>query len=352
MVHRATVLRASVVAALLTAAGSALGQAPGDILFTDEFTDSINLLNAPGVWTPLVTFNDPNVRLAQITSVGKTWYVANGPKPVQDPSTGGIFRIDDLFGSPSVSTLASGDPLQNPIGLRYSKKTKQLITVNHIDGPINQPAFEGILAVDPANGNVTKVYEEQGGGKPVYKDGYRLTPDANSDDFFITCVNGGVYDGGPGDFNKASCIWRLSIDPNTLQGSVSLVADLSSVLADPLTFVRGITSVPGTSDLYIGDGATQAIYKMTLDNNGDFSGIAAIATGIQDPWEIVFNPYTKKLVYGEQDISTISQMNLDGSNIELLAKGVGARGIAIVPTPGGLALLGAAGVIGLRRRRA
>lgn len=341
-------------ATLAAVAGStgAFAQAPGDILFTDEFTDSVNLINSPGVWTPLVTFNDPNVRLAQLTSVGKTWYVANGPKPVQDPSTGGIFQIDDLFGSPSVSTLASGDPLQNPIGLRYSKQTKQLITVNHVDGAINQPAFEGILAIDPSNGNVTKVFEEQGGGPPTYKDGYRLTPDANSNDFFITCVNGGVYDGGPGDMNKGSCIWRLSIDPNSLQGTVSLLADLSGVTNDPLTFVRGITSVPGSNDLYIGDGATQAIYRMTLDNNGDYSSISAIATGLNDPWEIVYNPYTKKLVYGEQDISTISQMNLDGSNIELLAKGVGARGIAIVPTPGGAVLLSIAGLVGARRRRA
>lgn len=342
------------VAALLGCAlgGAAFGQAPGDILFTDEFSDTINIINSPGVWTPLVTFNDPDTRLAQITNIGGRWYVANGPKPVHDPSTASIIQIDDLFGSPIVTTLAQGEPLQNPIGLKYHGKTGQLITINHVDSQINKPKNEGIYAIDPSTGAVTEVYKQQDGQVPVYKTGYRLVADPNSDDFFVTCVNGGVYDGGPGDMNKGSCIWRLSINPNTLQGTVTLLADLSSVLNDPLTFVRGITAVPGTNDLYIGDGATKAIYRMTLDGNGDYSSISAIATGIQDPWEIIYNPYTNKLVYGEQDISTISQMNLDGSNIQLLASGVGARGLAIVPTPGGAALLGFAGLLASRRRRA
>jgi hypothetical protein len=339
--------RAVVALSLLAGAPGALGQAPGDILFTDEFTDSVNLINSPGVWTPLVTFDDPDVRLAQITNRGNRWYVANGPKAVQDPSTGSIVQIDDLFGSPIVSTLASGDPLQNPIGLKYDRVSKRLLAVNHIDGDIDQPAFEGILSINPNTGGVTELFEESGGGNPTYKDGYRLTADPNSDDFFVTAVNGGAFNGGPGDMNLGSCIWRLDVGT----GSVSLLADLSTVDGGPLTFVRGITAVPGTSDLYIGDGSTQAIYRISLDGNGDFSSIAAIATGLADPWEIIYNPYTNKLVYGEEDISTISQMNLDGSGIELLATGVGARGLAIVPTPGGAAILALAGLVGFRRRR-
>jgi MYXO-CTERM domain-containing protein len=343
-----------VIVALVVASGAvsaAFGQAPGDIIFTDELSDTINHLTAPGVWTPLVTFNDPSVRLAQITNIGNRWYVANGPRPVDDPSNASIFQIDNLFGVPSVSTLASGEPLQNPIGLKYHKATGQLITVQHVDSPINQPKKEGIFAIDPSSGAITEVFAQQNGAKPIYRDGYRLIADPNSDDFFVTCVNGGIFDGGPGQFNKGSTIWRLSIDPNTLEGTVSLLVDLSNVLADPLTFVRGITAIPGTSDLYIGDGFTQGIYKVSLDGSGDFSTISQIAAGIQDPWEIVYNPYTNKLVYGEQDISTISQMNLDGSGIELLATGVGARGIAIVPTPGGVALLTLAGLVSIRRRR-
>ena len=80
-------------------------------------------------------------------------------------------------------------------------------------------------------------------------------------------------------------------------------------------------------------------------------GMSAIATGFDGAQDIVYNQYTGKLVFSDFVQQRIYQMNLDGSGLEVLAEGVNARGLTVVPAPGSLLALGGCMLASYRRRR-
>lgn len=346
------------LSALLAVCGSALGGVTpvnGDIIFTSQQDSSIKLISGfgPSVATTLYTFGDVGDFPAGITKgIDGSYYVSRSKLPV--PNAGaGIARIDDLFGSPMVSSVATGDPLQNPAALGFSSATGRLITISN---PGSAGTIRGIFDVS-TGGSVTTVANEVNSGTG-YRSGAGLTKDPNSDDFFVTGINGGVFDPMTID-GQASTLWRARYDG--MSDSYSLdpapILDFTDSLGLGLhlTNVRGVAAVPGTNDLYVSDFVTESIYRITLDVMGNFSSIAFVVGGLDQPESLIYNPWTNKLVIDERGgltSSVISQINLNGSGYEVLASGDHARGFYIVPTPAGLALLPIAGLFAARRRRA
>lgn len=349
--------RALVLLAVAGIAAAVHARPGGDIIFTDEVTDTVRLLSGGNV-TTLWAFNDPTTRLADII-VGPDgeYYVANGPLPRENPSTASIYRFDNLLHAPVLSTLASSDPLQDPYGLAFNAASNHLIAVNNPPFlPVLPNHNDGLVAVNRANGSQIMSYNEppKATGNPQYSAGNGIVADPfNANSYIVTCVNGGVFNEGQINDLEASTIWRMSFDTNTLQSTASLLVDLSSTnLGTPLTFLGGITSAG--NDLFVADRRADAVYKIVLDANGDFSSIVQVLGGLNEPENLIYNPYTGKLVIDVRDELNnpmIVQCNLDGSGYEVLATGFHARGFEIVPAPATLGLLGLGGLIAARRRR-
>ena len=347
---------------LSTSLTSVASGALGDILFTDEIDDEIQLLSADGsTLNTLVSFADPDTRLAGITQgpLGE-FYVANGPLPLPNPSTSSILKITNLFGTPNVTTLASSDPIQNPIGLEFDPVTNQLVVINNPNqtvGPVGD-LFEGVLGVNTSTGATSEIWEEDPmATAPRYRDGNRLTADPNSNDFFVVSGNGGdpAMSGG-----SASVIHRLSIDPMTNVGTMTVLADLSNVGGNLLSDVRDITTDPA-GNIYFGDRDTNTIYKMTLDGMGNLDTISPfLDMGITEPGLITYDPVNDRLVFSEislnQTPGKISAVNLDGTGYTVLREDVNPRTLHVVtfiPAPGTAGFLaGAFGLFATRRRRA
>lgn len=347
-------------------AGAAHAQAPGDIVFTNTAAvgdQRVDWYSVSGnVNTTLFTFTDTVTQLSDLELVGNTWYaVDRNQPPVASPTSARIIQIDDLFGTPVASTLAISDPIQRGTGLRYDPQSGQLLFVNNPGSADNVvPRFEGILAINPSGGAVTQVYQQPPLSDPFprWADGIYMDRDVNSNDFFVVTGNGGIFDGGTGEL-QGSTLQRLSVDPNTLVGTASLVVDLSDTsatgLAFPLLRSQGVVSVPGTNDVYINDIEADALVKITLDGSGNFQSATVVATGafLDSATDMTYDPFTNTLVIG--NAGTIApglyRVSLDGSTVTTLVAGVSPRGIIIIPAPGALGLLGAAGVVALRRRR-
>ena len=229
----------------------------GDIIFTDQLTGTINMVNSPLNTSVLHTFQG-NTRISDIIRIGNNWYVGDGPRPEADPSPGKIWKVTDLFGAPSDSIHSDSDPVQNPIGMIYDRASDHIITVNN---PVSNQLpnhFDGILGVARSDGAAVEIFEEPpAGSRPRYRAGVRLAPDRASDDYFVTVLNGGIQTGAD-DFDFGSVIYRLDIDRNTMVGNVELVVDLSDTgvtgLSRGLTFTRGIVTLPGSNDMYVVDG--------------------------------------------------------------------------------------------------
>lgn len=331
------------IAAVASLAGTTIAQVDGDVLFTSEAQDSIRLVSG-GTVSTLYSFST-DVRLAGIDQAAGSFYVASGFP--SEPTDSKIFKITDLFGSPSASILDDGFPIMNPIGLEYDRGTGQLLSVNNPGfDPNIDPRFEGILGTSLA-GNTNVLFEEPplGDPNPKYRAGADITPDRISGDFFVTSDNGGVDDPGGYTDSEASTLWRL--DPTT--GTMDLLVDLSNSSEGTLTQVRGITTLPN-GDVVITDRFSDSIYRVSLDGSGQFDSISLIAA-VTTPGRIEYNRYNNTLVFGEADLDQISQINLDGSGYTVLATNVQPRGLYIVPAPSSLALLGLGGLIAVRRRR-
>ncbi len=348
------------IAMLAALAGGVTGAASGqNILITEHNTQTVYKMNVyTNVITPLITYGDPNIRLAGIErGPGGAFYVANGPLPVQDPSTATIFKIKGLLGGAPVSSVfAQNDPLQNPIGLRYHAPTNNLLVVNNPpENSMQQPAFDGILGYDLSNGNMTQVFQQAPAGDPppVYRQGARMIVDpSGAGDYIATSLNGGVYDGGSGDLNKGSTLWRVNVD-GSLNGTMSLLVDLSNTsIGTPLTFVRGVAAGPA-GELYITDLSTDTLYRIDLDGGGNFSSIASVVSITQGSGmlDVVYHPITNKLYFSTSNSDELYSVNLDGSGLSLIASNFEARNFYLVPAPGSLALLGIGSLVAMRRRR-
>lgn len=345
--------------AALTLAASAGAVGLGDIVFVDVTGDTVNSYRyGPGARFVEHTFADANgeINLAQIRRVDGSWYVNSDNVPIQNPSVAQIFRIDNLFGASSATTVFASHPLQRNVGLDYHRGSDTLIAINNAPQADQLPVeFEGIIGVARDGSSAGFIFDEDVGStsNPRYKAGNRITKDPfDGDRFYVTAVNGGAGDTGVGDDTvRPSQIYTLDM-ANDGSGTLTQLVDFTST-APTLTFVRGITSAVGSDgfvDLYITDSFADAIYRVDLDANGDFAALDLVAN-VEDPGEIQFNRYTNTLVFGQVALDTLAQINLDGSGYEVLATDVSPRGIWIVPTPGASAMLGLAALVGLRRRR-
>lgn len=343
----------------LASVAQAAPPSDGDLVFTDEFSDAVYHLPI-GMPADLL-FSVPSSRLAGITRIGSDWFISDGPFPVTDPSNSRIIKATGLFsGAPVVSTFASSGDIQNPIGLTYHSGANSLVGVmNPGKGP---PKFDGLLAIDSTGTATTRLFEEPDPGStasPRYNAGAYIVQDVNRGNrFLVTNSNGGVDAPDPSEDNfVASTLHAFTIgdDLTTTHDYIYDFSASSTGLADTLFEVRGLT-IAG-DNVFVSDVLRGEIYKLTLDGTGAVSGISLLAAGLDQPESLIYNPFTNKLIIdeaGELDPTRarISQMNLDGTGYEVLAEGFHARGFAIVPTPGTLALLGAGGLLAGRRRRA
>jgi len=352
------------VAALVACtSGSVLAIGPGDLIFTRRDTggpDQINLFSG-GVVTNLVTFDDPITRLSDLVMAPDgTVFVGNGPLPPPDPnvSSASIIRVQDILGTPVITNLASGIPLWNPVGVTFDVGNNQVLTVNNLGSDFDvTDRAEGVLGVE-LDGTVTKVFEQNPlPPRPRFEAGGYIEPDPQgTGDFITVSVNGGIFDGGGGGVGElqGSQLYRLEVPGAGAVGTGSLLVDLSDTtvtgLAEPLTFVVGITSVPGTNELFVTNKADlDSVFRVTLTGDGQFESITKIIDGLNDPEEITYDPFNDKLVIAEVD--KISRINLDGSGYEVLVETSRVRGIVVIPSPAGLSTLALGGLLILRRRR-
>ncbi len=343
---------ATALVALAGLASSALGS-NGDIVFTNQTDDSIKLLSGGSVST-LVSFADSSVRLAGITRAGNGhWYVANGPIVPTDTSAQ-IFEIDDIFAAvPSVSVLASGNPTQNPIALRWDGARQVLFSVNNPGEHNLDPEYDGILAYG-LDGTVTQVWNEpESPTPPRYFDGvWMANLRDGSGDYMVVAQNGGAF-GGSANL-ASSTVWRLSVD-GSLSGSMSLLADLGDTgalgIAESILDSRGV-AVTDSGRIFITGKDTGKVYEVDL--TGGFS-LTEIASGIDHVTRIEYDRFNDRLVLAQQEFSIgfgqISTINLDGSGFAVLASGVSPRDLYVIPTPATLALVGIGGLVATRRRR-
>jgi len=344
------IMTAAAIVAVAGATGASAAFQNGDIIFVDTPNDTVNIYRAAsGTTETLYQFNDPNntIRLAGITRVNGRFYVNSGFASPSTPSEAAIFELRKLFGNTVESTLASSNPLLNPIGIAYHRGSDRLLSVNN-PGPGSQPD-EGIIGTRISDGDVKLSFAENPADpQPRYQAGLRITRDpGNADQFFAVTANGGVLD-GPGDEGKGSVLHRITVDANG-DATQAAIYDFSATPFGPVTFLRGVAAVG--SDVYVTDSFTGGIYRIALDANGDFDSISLVIDNLgAEPGELQYNQYTNKLVFGMND-NTINQVNLDGTGFETLVMGVAPRGMYIIPTPGGVALLGLAGLAIARRRR-
>lgn len=340
--------------ALCGLAGGAVAQVDGTIVYTDEVTDAVYQLDGVNTSTQLISFAPDNeFRLGGLLNVGGTFYVSNGPSVTSTTPSAEIRRLDNLFGGGATSTvLSSGAPLFNPIGLAWDATNGQILAANNPTAmPIPTGYVRGItglnlttLASDVIAEAVNPIQNGEF-SRPI-----RLAKEANRDSFVIADGEGSLFN-GPN--TQGSVLWRMS-DVTSNSANIDVLVDLGDTsvtgLGVVLEEIRGVTSV-GNS-LFITEAvSTDAIYRVDLDVNGDFQSITQIASGFQAAQEIVHNRYTDKLVFSDALAQRVYQMDLDGSNLEVLMEGVNARGIAIVPTPASAALLGLGGLVATRRRR-
>ncbi len=355
MTARNSIIALAAIAGTACAANAQIAQ----VVFTDRLTGDVNLLDTsnPGSFNTLTSFG-ANARIAEITKGPQgAWFVTSAPFPIQDPSTASVRRIDDLFGTPVQSTVASSDPMQDPVGIKWDRRLNRLLVVDNQDDNLTQPQFAGVLGVG-LGGSVDVIYQDDDSQPaPRFQAGTRLAKVPNSNDWYATSTFGGAVGGGPG----GSQIYTLSVNPNTLQGSMDLLVDLSDTsvtgLGESLSGTRGVTVDPNTGNLYVVDFRTDGLYEITVDGNGDFAGISQLLSGLNDPVDIIYNEFDGNLIFSDTDQSSVSpnpkiwSVNLDGTGLTELASGVSARGLALVPAPSTLGLLGLGTLVAARRRR-
>jgi len=341
-------------AAILGTSGLAMAQ-QSEFLFTNRDDPGIDAFIG-GSQSRIIDVTNPGAFLAGIVQVGSSFYFNDGAANFDPTLTSGLFRLDDAFGSPSIAPVATGLPLENPIGLQWDAGRGNFITVNNPFSP-TPSSFDGILGVTPG-GTVTQVFEEDlSVPRTRYQGGARLAREAFTDSYLATSINGSAAVSGTGELGNGSAIIRIDID-GSLAGSQSTVVDLADTsvtgLAEPLLDTAGIAVNPNDGLVYLTDRNAGAIYELTLDGSGAFDSIRMLIDGLDEPEEIQYDPFNNRLVFDENrggDLGRISQVELDGSGLQVLVDGVETRGIVVVPAPASLGLLAMGGLVAARRRR-
>lgn len=362
-----TIILAAIAAVSGSVAAVASGAGVGNIIFTATSDDTIKYYDN-GVITSLVSFSDPDVRLAEIFQGPEgQYYVSSGPFPVNTSNNkSAIYRVDNIFSSPSVSTLKSGYDMANPSGMAWNSATRNIVYANNPQSQYGNDTqvYRGIRSVNADTGTDVGSYQQTASSFPTLRTANDVTqnPYGSANDYYVTCLNGGNADFSGPDAAWSS-IWKFAYDTGTLAGTPSLLVNLGDTsatgLANSLTFVRTSTIKVSTNEMYVVNapvavGATNGIYKINLDSFGNFAGISLL---FQDnvnaprPDAIEYNPFTDKIVFSDETTGNVYQINPDGSGFETLATGVFARGFTFIPAPGALAVAGLAGLVAARRRR-
>lgn len=364
---RMTALAAA--AAIAALSGTVAAQSAGDVVFTTD-DGGVWLRTLGGTTTQLAQINDPGVRLADLAfGPDGTLYVNSGPAPVQNPSQAVVYRIDDPFGAANVSVLASSDPLQNPVGLVYDPNSGNLLAVNNPGTPGQPQFYIGLLGINPTTGAVTEVLERDISSFPTWNRGsYLSAVPGVAGEFFATAAEGSatIIPPVPG-FNRAGSLHRLTVSSDLATASESLIVDLGDTsvtgLSKAITRVTGVTAVDAQT-LFVSafdfDDQAGAIYRVDLDTDGNFVGLQDITSGNVPqtflPEELEYNPFTGTLLFADRSTSgasggNILEINLDGTGFSIFANEGRVRGIAIIPSPAGAALLAMGGLVASRRRR-
>ncbi|GMV24654.1 MAG: hypothetical protein AMXMBFR58_06850 [Phycisphaerae bacterium] len=363
-----------IIIAVLAAAGTASvaqAAAVGNIVFTSKTNDAVMYYNNGAVST-LVSFADPDVRLAEILRAPTgEYYVGSGPFPVDTANNkSAVYRIDNVFAAvPVVSTVKQGFDMANPSGMAWHSASRNIVYANNAQSEYGNDSqvHRGVRAVNADSGVDVNSYQQT--VPPSYPAVYTTNdvtrnPYAGANDYYLTCINGGNNDFSSSDA-PWSTLWHYSVDPGTMVGTPSLMVNLGDTsatgLSAPVTFARSSTIKESTREMFITNAALtiqnqslNGILKVTLNPDGSFGGISLVFQDLiaaNRPDAIEYNPYTDKVVFSDETTGNIYQINPDGSGFELVTSGVGARGFYFVPAPGSLALVGLAGLAAARRRR-
>lgn len=358
------------VLALAGLAGAANAAAVGNIVFTSKVNDAVMYYNNGAVST-LVSFADPDVRLAEILRAPTgEYYVDSGPFPVDTGNNkSAVYRIDNVFAAvPVVSTVKQGYDMANPEGMAWHSGTRNIIYANNAQSEYGNDTavFRGIRAVHGDTGVDVASYQQTFISAPTVRTATDVTknPYGGANDYYLTSVNGGNFDFSTPDASWSS-LWHYNVNPGDMTGTPSLMVNLGDTsatgLAKPLTFVRHSTIKQASNQMFIvnaaldiQDQSMNGIYAIKLNPDGTFGGISMIFQDLVNalrPDNIEYNPYTDKVVFSDEPTGAIYQINPDGSGFELVTANVGARGFYFVPAPGSLALVGLAGLAAARRRR-
>ncbi len=291
------------------------------------------------------------------------FYVTAGQFPVDlGNNKSAIYRVDNLFGAASHSTVKQGFPLANPTTLKYNTANGKLVTVNNGQSeynPVNP--VRGLLSVDAATGATATAFNQDPFDalpQPITANDIINSPYA-SNQYYVACVNGGDNDYSFPD-SPASTIWKFNYDTGTEAASPSLLVNFADTaatgLGSKLTLVRTVDIKPSTGEVFFVDGRT-GIYKAQLDGsgnwiNGSVQMLLPVSASFPRLGGAKWNPYTDKLVFTDENTAGFYQMNTDGSGLETLAgPGENVFGVYFVPAPGALGMAGLAGLLIARRRR-
>ncbi len=354
--------------ALCGLAAGAQAAAVGNIVFTSKTNDAVMYYNN-GVTSTLVSFSDPDVRLAEILRAPSgEYYVDSGPFPVDTGNNkSALYKIDNVFAAvPSVSTVKQGFDMANPEGMVWYNGHRTVVYANNPQSEYGNDTqvYRGVRAVNVDTSVDVGSYQQVVNiPSPRTSNDVLKNPYGGANDFYLVSINGGSAI-VPNDA-AWSTLWNYQVNPGDMTGTPSLMVNLGDTsvtgLAKSLTFVRHATIKSSANEMFIVNAALNSqdqsmngIFKITLNGDGSFGGISMIFQDLVNalrPDNIEYNPYTDKVVFSDEPSGAIYQINPDGSGFELVVAGVGCRGFYFVPAPGSLALVGLAGLTLGRRRR-
>ena len=313
-------------------------------------------------------------------------YDVDAPTPLVIPSvttvykfsTNGLLSVLDGAPQPGFGNIvATGGDLRNPNEAVFDAASNQMIYPNNNQNIQSTPdEVQSVLGMNVTTGAIQRIVTDTSANfldLPNYRQLGGITTDpTGAGDYLFSSPDGGTtIPPGNNQALTGASLWRLS-GTSAPGATASLVVDLAGPvvlgqLGKQLGFSLCIEAIPGQNALLLTDvgdinGVGSAIYRIDLNGDGTFNSISTLIDqtsfpGLAQVGDVVYNPYTGKFVaasltYGSVVGDFIFEFNPDGTGVNVLANNVRAGDFVFVPAPGALAVLGAAGLVGLRRRRA